>query len=69
MGVELVMHSRVVGVDAFGVDLEGPDGKDRIEAGTDIWAAGVQASPLAGLLAEATEARPTGPAASRCCPT
>ena len=54
MGVELVMHTRVVGVDAFGVDLEGPDGKDRIEAGTTIWAAGVQASPLARLLAEAT---------------
>ena len=38
----------------MGVDLEGPDGKDRITAGTTIWAAGVQASPLAGLLAEAT---------------
>ena len=54
MGVELVMHTRVVGVDPLGVDLEGPDGKDRITAGTTIWAAGVQASPLARLLAEAT---------------
>jgi NADH:ubiquinone reductase (H+-translocating) len=54
MGVELVMHTRVVGVDALGVDVEGPAGKDRIAAGTTIWAAGVQASPLARLLAEAT---------------
>ena len=50
------MHSRVVGVDAFGVDVDGPDGRERITAGTVIWAAGVQASPLAGLLAEATGA-------------
>jgi NADH dehydrogenase len=56
MGVELRMHSRVVGVDAFGVDIEGPDATDRISAGTVIWAAGVQASPLAGMLAEATGA-------------
>jgi NADH dehydrogenase len=55
-GVELLMHSRVVGVDAFGVDVDGPDGRERITAGTVIWAAGVQASPLAGLLAEATGA-------------
>jgi NADH:ubiquinone reductase (H+-translocating) len=56
MGVDLRMHTRVVGVDAFGVDVEGPGGKDRITAGTVIWAAGVQASPLARLLAEATGA-------------
>src|SRR3954449_4668360 len=55
-GVELRMHSRVVGVDAFGVDVDGPDGRERITAGTVIWAAGVQASPLAGLLAQATGA-------------
>jgi NADH dehydrogenase len=55
-GVELRMHSRVVGVDAFGVDVDGPEGRERITAGTVIWAAGVQASPLAGLLAEATGA-------------
>jgi len=55
-GVELRMHSRVVGVDAFGVDVDGPSGRERITAGTVIWAAGVQASPLAGLLAEATGA-------------
>jgi NADH:quinone reductase (non-electrogenic) len=55
MGVELRMGRRVVGVDAFGVDTETAEGeKGRYECGTVIWAAGVQASPLAGLLAEAT---------------
>ena len=57
MGVELVMETRVVGIDPHGVDLEGPSGKGRIVAGTAIWAAGVQASPLAALLAEATGAK------------
>ncbi len=57
MGVELRMGQRVVGVDPLGVDIEGSDGtKGRFECGTTIWAAGVQASPLAGLLAEATGA-------------
>ena len=57
MGVELQMGLRVVGVDPFGVDTEGADGqKGRFECGTVIWAAGVQASPLAGMLAEATGA-------------
>jgi NADH:ubiquinone reductase (H+-translocating) len=57
MGVELQMGLRVVGVDAFGVDTEGADGqKGRFDCGTVIWAAGVQASPLAGMLAEATGA-------------
>ena len=57
MGVELRMGLRVVGVDPFGVDTESADGeKGRYECGTVIWAAGVQASPLAGLLAEATGA-------------
>jgi NADH dehydrogenase len=57
MGVELRMGERVVGVDGLGVDVEGPDGKDRITAGTTIWAAGIQASPLAAQLAEASGAQ------------
>jgi NADH dehydrogenase len=56
MGVELRMKTRVVGVDAMGVDVEGPDGKGRISTHTVIWAAGVQASPLAKLLADSTGA-------------
>ena len=44
-------------MDPFGVDTEAADGpKGRFESGTVIWAAGVQASPLAGLLAKATGA-------------
>jgi NADH:ubiquinone reductase (H+-translocating) len=57
MGVELRMGARVVGVDGLGVDIEGPAGKDRITTGTTIWAAGVQASPLAARLAEASGAK------------
>ena len=57
MGVELRMGLRVVGVDPFGVDAEAADGSmERFECATTIWAAGVQASPLAGLLAKATGA-------------
>ena len=57
MGVELRMGAKVVGIDARGVDAEGAEGeKIRIDAGTVIWAAGVQASPLAGMLADASGA-------------
>ena len=57
LGVELRMHSRVVGADAGGVDVTGADGgRSRIEARTTIWAAGVEASPLAAMLAEASGA-------------
>jgi NADH dehydrogenase len=56
MGVELRMGARVVGVDGLGVDVQGREGTDRITAGTTIWAAGVQASPLAAQLAEASGA-------------
>ncbi len=57
MGVELQMGLRVVGVDPFGVDTENErKEKGRFECGTTIWAAGVQASSLAGMLADATGA-------------
>jgi NADH dehydrogenase len=52
LGVEVRLGTRVVGVDATGLDLEG----DRIEARTKIWAAGVQASPLGKMLGERTGA-------------
>ena len=38
---------------ASGVEIQGKEATSRIEARTTIWAAGVPASPLAGLLAEA----------------
>ncbi|MGP0032797.1 MAG: NAD(P)/FAD-dependent oxidoreductase [Acidimicrobiales bacterium] len=56
LGIELQMNARVVGVDAGGVDVEGKDATWRIEARTTVWAAGVQASPLAKLLADASGA-------------
>jgi NADH dehydrogenase len=57
IGVELRMESRVVGVDATGVDVVGSDGStSRIDARTTMWAAGVEASPLAAALAKATGA-------------
>ena len=57
LGVELRMGTRVTAVDVLGVDATGPDGTPiRIDAFTTIWAAGVQASPLATMLAEASGA-------------
>jgi NADH:ubiquinone reductase (H+-translocating) len=56
MGVELRMGCRVTDIDAFGATLSGPDGDERITAATVIWAAGVQASPLAEALGKATGA-------------
>jgi NADH dehydrogenase len=56
LGIELRMGARVVGVDADGVDVQEADGQARIDAHTAIWAAGVQASPLAKMLADASGA-------------
>jgi NADH:ubiquinone reductase (H+-translocating) len=43
-------------MDHDSITVEGPDGRETIRARTRIWAAGVQASPLARLLAERTGA-------------
>ena len=56
LGVELRMGSMVTGVDGFGVDVKTEAGSERIAAHTVVWAAGVQASPLAKMLAEASGA-------------
>jgi NADH:ubiquinone reductase (H+-translocating) len=57
MGVELRMGARVVGVDATGVDIADADGNtSRLATYTTIWAAGVEASPLAAELAKASGA-------------
>ncbi len=56
-GVEIHVQSIVTHVDAGGVEVKGPDGSvTRYEARTKIWAAGVTASPLAKMLADATGA-------------
>jgi NADH dehydrogenase len=57
LGVELCMGARVVGVDAYGVDYVETSGTTRrLEARTAVWAAGVEASPLAAVLGRATGA-------------
>jgi NADH dehydrogenase len=56
LGVELHMSARVTGVDAHGVEVKTDAGTDRIPARTVVWAAGVQASPLAAQLGAASGA-------------
>jgi NADH dehydrogenase len=56
LGVELRMNARVTHVDEHGVDVETSGGTERIAARMVVWAAGVQASPLAAKLAAATGA-------------
>ena len=56
-GCEVHASSIVQHVDADGVEVKGPDGSvRRYPAKTKIWAAGVAASPLAKLLADASGA-------------
>ncbi len=53
LGVTPLLERTVVAVDAGGVVLEAPGGaRERIDAGTVLWAAGVRASALAARLAE-----------------
>ena len=54
LGVDIRLGVRVTGVDEFGLDVSGSDpALKRIDAMTKIWAAGVHASPLGAMLAEA----------------
>ncbi|MGO4363436.1 NAD(P)/FAD-dependent oxidoreductase [Terrabacter sp. RAF57] len=57
LGVDVRLNSPVVDVDELGVTVRSADGSgtERIEARTKVWAAGVRASPLGGLLADATD--------------
>ncbi len=50
-GVEVRLNSFAVDMDHESVTIKGPDGLETIRARTRIWAAGVQASPLAKMLA------------------
>ena len=52
MGVEVRTDSLAVDMDHETVTIKGPNGLETIRARTRIWAAGVQASPLAKMLAE-----------------
>jgi NADH dehydrogenase len=56
-GVEIRLNSLAVDMDHESVTIKGPDGLETIRARTRIWAAGVQASPLARMLADQTGAQ------------
>jgi NADH dehydrogenase len=53
LGVTTKTGHAVVGLDERSVTMSGPDGEVRVPTRTTIWAAGVTASPLAKLLADA----------------
>ncbi len=57
MGVEVQLGKMVVDVDARGLVVQSKDGeRERIEAVTKVWAAGVQANALGKILADQTGA-------------
>jgi NADH:quinone reductase (non-electrogenic) len=56
IGVEVRTETRVMSIDGDGIDVESPSGRGRIATHTVVWAAGVAASPLARILAEASGA-------------
>jgi NADH dehydrogenase len=56
MGVEVRCGTMAIAMDDDSITVKSSDGEERISARTKVWAAGVQASPLAGLLARATGA-------------
>jgi NADH dehydrogenase len=56
LGVEVELGTKVVGVDATGIDVETERGPQRIGSITKMWAAGVAAPPLAAELAKAAGA-------------
>ena len=56
MGVDVLLNTAARAMDTDSVTVKGPDGDRRIPARTKVWAAGVQASPLAAMLAAATGA-------------
>jgi NADH dehydrogenase len=56
MGVDIRLNTLAVGMDHDSITVRTPGGEEVIAAKTRIWAAGVQASPLATLLAAKTTA-------------
>jgi NADH dehydrogenase len=51
-GIEIRVDTTATRIDAHGIDLSGPHGKEHIDAHTVLWAAGVEAAPLARLVAQ-----------------
>ena len=56
MGVDVRLNTAAIAMSHDSITIQGPEREEQIPARTKIWAAGVQASPLAGILAEATGA-------------
>ena len=56
MGVEIRLNTLAIDMDHESITVKGPNGVETIRTRTRIWAAGVQASPLAKMLAEKTGA-------------
>ena len=56
LGVEVRTDTMATDMDADSITVKSAAGLERINARTKIWTAGVQASPLASMLAEATGA-------------
>ena len=57
LGIDVRVGTMVTGIDRYGVDLRTADGEDeRIPTRTAVWAAGMAASPLGAMLAEASGA-------------
>jgi len=56
LGVTTLTNHAVTGLDPTAVTMRGPDGDEVVLTHTTIWAAGVTASPLAKLLADASGA-------------
>ena len=57
MGVEVQLNAMVSDINARGIVIKDPEGKERtIDAACKIWSAGVSASPLGKIIAEQTDA-------------
>ena len=54
LGVTIRNGVKVASIDEGGITIEEPSGRERLDAKTVLWAAGVRASPLGGKLAERT---------------
>jgi len=55
LGVEVRLNAKVTAIDADGVDIETPQGRERLASRTVIWAAGVKAVPLTATLGAPTD--------------
>lgn len=57
LGVQVRTGVKVTAIDEQGIALDGPAGTERIATHTVLWAAGVAASPLGGMIAEKAGAK------------